>query len=136
MTEEQTAKQEKIAAAVVVRDNRVLMVRRQVSEGQLSWQFPAGKIEPGETAEKAAVREAAEETGLTVSVLKSLGSRVHPKTGRNMSYIACSVVSGTAFVADVEELAELAWVASEEIAQYVPYGLYEPVQIYLNEVLR
>lgn len=35
-----------IAAAVVVHEGRVLMVRRRVSEGRLSWQFPAGEVEP------------------------------------------------------------------------------------------
>ena len=36
-----------IAAAVIVDDGRVLMVRRRVAEGDLSWQFPAGQVEPG-----------------------------------------------------------------------------------------
>ncbi|GAA3730547.1 hypothetical protein GCM10022225_10460 [Plantactinospora mayteni] len=55
-----------IAAAVIVDNGRVLLVRRRVNEGQLSWQFPAGEVEPEEPAEEAAVREAGEETGLTV----------------------------------------------------------------------
>ncbi|SHM26566.1 8-oxo-dGTP diphosphatase [Streptomyces yunnanensis] len=38
------------------------MVRRRVKEGQLSWQFSAGEIEPGESAEEAAVRETARRT--------------------------------------------------------------------------
>ncbi|MCC9738514.1 NUDIX hydrolase [Streptomyces sp. MNU89] len=124
-----------IAAAIVVNEGRVLMVRRRVSEAQLSWQFPAGEIEPGEAREDAAVRETQEETGLTVAAVKLLGERVHPKTGRLMSYTACQVVGGTAHVADTEELAELSWVAHGEIPQYVPYGLFEPVQDYLNEAL-
>lgn len=45
-----------IAAAVVVHEGRVLIVRRRVSEGRLSWQFPAGAVEPGEAREEAAVR--------------------------------------------------------------------------------
>lgn len=124
-----------IAAAIVVHEGRVLMVRRRVNEGQLSWQFPAGEVEPGESREAAAVRETREETGLTVSAAKLLGERVHPKTGRLMSYTACDVLSGTAYVADTEELAELAWVAHGEITQYVPYGLFEPVQAYLDAAL-
>jgi 8-oxo-dGTP diphosphatase len=132
---EQITEKPGIAAAIVVQDGRVLMVQRRVKEGELSWQFPAGEIEPGETAEEAAVRETAEEVGLTVKATRLLGERIHPKTGRQMSYTACEIVSGTATVVDAEELAELAWVTHEQIAEYVPYGLFEPVQHYLDDVL-
>ncbi|EOS97391.1 NUDIX hydrolase [Streptomyces noursei CCRC 11814] len=111
------------------------MVRRRISEGKLSWQFPAGEVEPGETREDAAVRETKEETGLNVSAVELLGERVHPATSRLMSYTACEVLSGTAHVADTEELAELAWVAHDQIADYVPYGLFGPVQEYLDATL-
>lgn len=121
-----------IAAAVIVHDGRVLMIRRRVAEGELSWQFPAGGIEAGETVEDAAVRETVEETGLTVEAVKVLGERVHPKTGRHMSYVACALLAGTAHVADAEELAEVAWAAHGELSDYVPYGLFEPVQAYLD----
>ncbi len=112
------------------------MVRRRVSEGQLSWQFPAGKIEPGESPEQAAVRETAEETGLNVAAIKVLGERVHPETGRWMSYMVCEIVSGTAAVGDPRELDALAWVALAEIPEYVPYGIFEPVQAYLDIALK
>ncbi|MEU8780916.1 NUDIX hydrolase [Streptomyces sp. NPDC048637] len=135
MTHQNTDERPGIAAAIVVNEGRVLMVRRRVSEGQLSWQFPAGEVEPGEAREDAAVRETREETGLIVAAVKLLGERVHPKTGRLMSYTACAVLGGTAHVADTEELAELAWVAHEEIPEYVPYGLFESVQEYLDVAL-
>ncbi|MFE3068869.1 NUDIX hydrolase [Streptomyces sp. NPDC059247] len=135
MTNQNTDERPGIAAAIVVNEGRVLMVRRRVSEGQLSWQFPAGEVEPGEAREDAAVRETQEETGLTVKAVKLLGERVHPKTGRLMSYTACEALVGTAHVADTEELAELAWVAHGEIPEYVPYGLFEPVQEYLDAAL-
>lgn len=135
MTQQNAEERPGIAAAIVVQEGRVLMVRRRVSEGQLSWQFPAGEVEPGEAREDAAVRETQEETGLDVVAVKLLGERVHPKTGRLMSYTACEVVGGTAHVADTEELDELAWVAHGEIPQYVPYGLFEPVQQHLDAVL-
>jgi ADP-ribose pyrophosphatase len=130
-----TPDQPGISAAIVVADGRVLMVRRRISEGELMWQFPAGGIEAGESPEEAAVRETLEETGLEVKALRLLGQRVHPKTGREMSYTAAEVVAGEAHVADEEELAEVAWVAHEEIPGYVPYGLFEPVQEYLDEAL-
>ncbi|BBC30034.1 hypothetical protein SGFS_013280 [Streptomyces graminofaciens] len=135
MTTETTTQKPGISAAIIVSEGRVLMVRRAVKEGELMWQFPAGGIEPGEAPEEAAVRETLEETGLTVKAVKLIGERVHPKTGRAMSYTACEVVEGEAHVADDEELDAISWVAHGEISEYVPYGLFEPVQEYLDEAL-
>jgi 8-oxo-dGTP diphosphatase len=134
MTETVTEKQG-ISAAIIVDDGKVLMVRRRISEGELMWQFPAGGIEAGESAEDAAVRETVEETGLTVKAVRLLGERVHPKTQRRMSYTACEVVAGEAHVADAEELDAVTWAAHSELPDLVPYGLFEPVQEYLDEVL-
>lgn len=124
-----------VAAAVIVRDARVLLVRRAIEEGDLRWQLPAGKLEAGESPEQAAVRETEEETGLIVEAVKTLGDRVHPNTGRLMHYVACSPISGEAHVADEEELAEVAWVAHGEITDYVPYPLAPMVQEYLDAEL-
>ncbi|WP_097921673.1 NUDIX hydrolase [Streptomyces sp. wa1063] len=124
-----------VAAAVVVQDGRALLVRRRVSEGALSWQFPAGKIESDETAGEAAAREAREEAGLLVTPQIVLGQRVHPMTGREIHYIACRPSGGEAGIASADEVADLAWVVHGEIPHYVPYGLFEPVQDYLGTVL-
>ncbi|MEN3609778.1 NUDIX hydrolase [Plantactinospora sp. ZYX-F-223] len=121
-----------IAAAVIVDDGRVLLVRRRVNEGQLSWQFPAGEVEPEESAEEAAVRETGEETGLTVHSVQRLGERIHPATGRKMVYVVCRVLKGTAYVADEEELVELAWCNRSLLVEYVPYPFYGPVQAYFD----
>ena len=129
------AGQPAVAAAIVVSGGRVLMIRRRVAEGQLSWQFPAGKVEPGESPEEAAVREAYEETGLIVRVTRSLGQRLHPVTGRTMVYVACELVAGRAQVMDDREVAEVAWCDREALVVRVPDGLFGPVQVYLDTVL-
>lgn len=121
-----------ISAAIIVSEGRVLMVRRRVKEGELMWQFPAGGIEAGESPEEAAVRETREEAGLEVKALRVLGDRVHPKTQARMHYVACEVVAGEATVADPEELDAVAWVRHDEIGDYVPYGLFDKVQAYLD----
>lgn len=124
-----------IAAAVITHNGKVLLVKRRVKEGSLSWQFPAGAIEEGESPNQAATREAKEETGLTVADSKLLGERVHPATGRTMIYVACDLIEGDARVADDEELSEFAWLARGQLAEYVPYGFFEPVQAHLEMVL-
>jgi 8-oxo-dGTP diphosphatase len=136
MTEHATDGRPTIAAAIIIADHRVLMVRRRVREGQLSWQFPAGEVEPGESNEEAAVRETSEEVGLTVTATKMLGERIHPNTGRLMVYVACDVVDGMAHVADDHELDAVEWCDQAKLAEYVPYPFYEPVQDYLSSMVR
>jgi 8-oxo-dGTP diphosphatase len=134
VSEEQT-EQQGIAAAVVVDNGRVLLVRRTVAEGALSWQFPAGGIATDETPAEAAARETFEETGLNVDGTLMLGERIHPATQRHISYVVCRLISGEAHVADAEEPAEVVWVTRAELREYVPYGLFEPVETYLDEHL-
>ena len=136
MTEPSTDAKPPIAAAVVVRGGRVLLVRRRVAEGNLSWQLPAGAVEDGEPPEQAAERETEEETGLIVKAARMLGQRTHPDTGRVMSYWACEPVTGLATIGDPEELDAVAWVALADLEAYVPLGFFAPVQQYLLAALR
>jgi 8-oxo-dGTP diphosphatase len=132
MTEQSTVDRPAIAAAIIVADGRVLMVRRREREGQLSWQFPAGEVEPGETDEDAAVRETQEEVGITVSAARRLGERIHPATGRKMVYVACKMIEGVAHVADEDELAEVEWCDRATLTTHVPYAFFGPVQEYFD----
>jgi 8-oxo-dGTP diphosphatase len=124
-----------IVAAVIVQDGRVLMVRRRVREGSLSWQFPAGELESGETFDETAVRETREEVGLVVKAIRVLGERVHPATRRQMAYVACEPISGTAELVDEEELDALAWCTKAELDERVPQPLFSAVQDHLEQML-
>lgn len=135
MTQPAVDERPAIAAAVIVNEGRFLLVRRSLPEGDLSWQFPAGEVEEGESGVDAAVRETAEEAGLVVAAKALLGERVHPATGRTMIYVACEVVDGEAYAASLEEVSAIVWCRLEEIPAYVPHGFYEPVQKHLEELL-
>jgi 8-oxo-dGTP diphosphatase len=54
-----------VAAALIVRDGQVLIGQRRPDQPMASqWEFPGGKIEAGESAEQALVRELDEELGI------------------------------------------------------------------------
>ena len=59
-----TAGPRSCVGAVVVVDDRLLLIRRGTAGRQGEWSVPGGRVEPGETLAEAVVRELAEETGL------------------------------------------------------------------------
>jgi 8-oxo-dGTP diphosphatase len=58
-----------VAAALIVRDDEVLIGQRRADQPMASlWEFPGGKIEAGESAEQALARELSEELGIEAEV--------------------------------------------------------------------
>ncbi len=58
---------------VIVRDNKVLLQRRSFGKLKGYWVLPGGKVDRGEDTWGACIREAREETGLDVSIVKMVG---------------------------------------------------------------
>lgn len=61
------------AGVVVIKDNKFLLVQEAEEPFRGKWNFPLGKIENGETADLAAIREVKEETGYEVELTNVLG---------------------------------------------------------------
>ena len=57
-------------AAVVVIDGDSIVLIERVRDGRRYYLFPGGTVEPGETAERAAIRESFEELGLEVEIIR------------------------------------------------------------------
>lgn len=68
----------RVTCAIIQKDDLVLAVQRShVMAMPLKWEFPGGKIEPGETEEFCLVREIKEELGLEIAVGKKLDPVIH-----------------------------------------------------------
>lgn len=68
----------KVTAAILEKDGRIIIAQRKSSD-HLSgkWEFPGGKIEPGETPEECLARELSEEFDIDVAIGAFLGSNDH-----------------------------------------------------------
>ena len=63
-------KQIEVVAAVIEKDNKIFCAQRaNKGEVALKWEFPGGKVEPGETNEEALIREIKEELNSEIKVL-------------------------------------------------------------------
>jgi ADP-ribose pyrophosphatase YjhB (NUDIX family) len=93
----------------------------------LLWSLPKGHLEGGETAEQAAVREVAEETGISGTIVGELGTidfwfiadgrRIH----KTVHHFLLRAVGGQLSDSDVE-VTEVAWVPLPEIADKLAYS--------------
>ena len=61
-------KQIEVVAAIICQDNQIFATQRGYGDFKDGWEFPGGKVEPGETPETALVREIREELAVEISV--------------------------------------------------------------------
>ncbi len=86
------------AAALIDADNRVLVAQRPAGKSLAGlWEFPGGKLEPGETPEAALARELEEELAISAQAFSPLGfaSHAYPDFHLLMLLYACRSWQGT-----------------------------------------
>jgi 8-oxo-dGTP diphosphatase len=106
----------RVLAAVITRDERWLLGLRPYGKRHAGrWEFPGGKVEPGESDHDAMARELREELGLTLVALGA--ERCVRRDGASPFVITFvdAVVTGTPVP---HEHVALAWVAAHEFAEY------------------
>ena len=105
-----------VVAAVIVVGGRVLACRRAPHKADAGrWEFPGGKVEPGESSEQALVREIREELGVDIVVTGELGTD-DTAVGDRVVRLTClrAEVTGALPIASTDH-DELRWVTPTEL---------------------
>jgi ADP-ribose pyrophosphatase YjhB (NUDIX family) len=108
-------------------DARAALIARRDRRGRLLWSLPKGHVEGGETNEQAAVREVAEETGVTGAIVAPLGtidfwfvtgrSRIH----KTVHHYLLLRTAGELSDQDTE-VSAVAWVPLGQVARKLAYA--------------
>jgi ADP-ribose pyrophosphatase YjhB (NUDIX family) len=130
-----------VVADYGIAEPAAVLIGRLDRRGRLLWSMPKGHIEPGETAEEAAVREVAEETGIVSQVVAPLGTidfwfvedgrRIH----KTVHHFLLRPTGGALSDAD-HEVAEVAWVPLSEVTTRLAHGDERALVARAPEILR
>ena len=107
-----------VTAAVIERDGKILIARRAAAKhlgGK--WEFPGGKLEPGETPEACLVRELEEEFGVKTEIGKFIAENIFDYGTRTIRLLGYEVkyISGNFKLNDHDEIA---WITRNEFKNY------------------
>lgn len=107
-----------VTAAIINRDNQILLARRKPGKHLAGyWEFPGGKIEPGETPEMCLLREIKEELGLAIQVSTFFMENEHHYEDKSILLKAyfCTYLSGEVQLNDHDQVH---WVNKNELMNY------------------
>ena len=110
-----------VVAAFIVHDGRIFATQRGYGDWKGWWEFPGGKVEPGEAPEDALVREIREELATEIRVDRYVTTIEwdYPAFHLSMHCYQCSIVSGTLTLLEQEAAA---WLDREHLrsVQWLP----------------
>lgn len=113
------------------RQDKYAIVRYSNASGS-EWSIPGGLVEPDESIESAAIREAKEETGLDISLGRAFAvirARIVSPSGRSMGYVRllfhATVVGGELEVLDKYEITEVKFATWEQIGELMANGEFQ-----------
>lgn len=124
----------KVVAAIIIHENKIFATQRGYGEFKDGWEFPGGKIEPGETSQEALVREIKEELDIEIKVKDFLETVEYDYPGFHLSMdcFFCTIKSGE-LVLKEHEAAKWLTMETLDSVDWLPadQGLIEGIREYL-----
>lgn len=109
----------RVVAAVCEHDGRYLITQRRATAVlPLMWEFPGGKVEPGETDEDALGRELSERLGARATIGRKLGEKIHEYDGYSVALVLYEAELDPNVPLVVHRVNDYRWVKSNEFDQY------------------
>ena len=125
----------KVVAAIIIHENKIFATQRGYGEFKDGWEFPGGKIEPGETPQEALVREIKEELDIEIEVKDFLETVEYdyPTFHLSMDCFFCTIKSGE-LVLKEHEAAKWLTVETLDGVDWLPadQGLVEGIREYMK----
>ena len=107
-----------VVAAIISRDDKFFIAQRNKNKHMgLSWEFPGGKVEEGESFQMALKREIKEELNIEIDVKDKLGEEIYQdeKINVKLHYFICSILQGKICLNEHEDSA---WISKDEFLNY------------------
>ncbi len=103
-----------VVAAIIIEGDRILITQRGHGEWKDYWEFPGGKIEPGEKPEEALQREILEELDLVISIGKKITTVEYdyPEFHLSMECFIAQVIEGSLVLKEHEDAK---WIKKNEL---------------------
>ena len=107
-----------VAAALIFHNGKLLITQRRPDDHLPNlWEFPGGKVEPGETFQECLVREIREELAIEISVGELVEDLTHtyPEKTVRLCFFNCRLVSGEAKPIHVQDLH---WISRDQLQNF------------------
>lgn len=102
--------------AILIKDKKILLIKRSKDPGKGLWAIPGGRIEQDETAEQCLIREMKEETGLSVEPIQLLGLYSDPNRDPRAIIAAVYTVKQVGGqLKPGDDAGEVVWVSLDEL---------------------
>ncbi|MGD8191255.1 NUDIX hydrolase [Brevibacillus ginsengisoli] len=117
-----------VASVSIMKDNEVLMIQEDKPTARNKWNFPAGRIEPGEEIPFAACREVKEETGYDVVLTGTTGiyNFVSSANKQVILFHFTAEIIGGALNLQEEQIIDSKWIPLSELMEFHREKLRDP----------